>query len=110
MPSVAIYFYVNLSPYVRQKSAKIFRTKTTHSCIVSLSLKANIISGIIRLLFCMKFFSNLRFPSIDIDVVNNNESNRKQTPPFCCMFRAQTSLHLVKLMAAKVLFISFSLN
>ena len=24
----------------------------------------------------MKFFSNLRFPSIDIDVVNNNESNR----------------------------------
>ena len=48
----------------------------------------------------MKFFSNLRFPSIDIDVVNNNELNRKQTPPFCCMFRAQTSLHLI-LMANK---------
>ena len=30
----------------------------------------------------MKFFSNLSFPSIDIDVVNNNESNRK---PICKM-------------------------
>ena len=45
--------------------------------------KSKFISGIIRLLLSMKVFSNLRFLNIDIDVVNNNESNQKLLRASC---------------------------
>ena len=97
---MAIYWYfymhVNLSPRVRKKTAKIFTKKTTDSCIV-LSVEKQIYLGYYKTLVLHEVFSNLRFLIIDIDVVNNNESNQKQNPPFCCMFHAQTSLYLVKL-------------
>ena len=75
MPSVAIYFYVNLSPHVTKKSAKIFTKKTTNSCIVSLSLKANL-SRFFKTLVVHEVFLQFKVSKHQYRrvVVNNNES------------------------------------
>ena len=66
MPSVAIYFYVNLSPACDKKIGQDIHKENDSQLHCFSQFKSKFISGIIRLLFCMKFFSNLRFPSIDI--------------------------------------------
>ena len=91
MPSVAIYFFGNLSPRVTKKTGQDIHKENDWQLNCFYQFKSKCISGIIRFLFCMKVFSNLRFLNIDIDVVNNNESNRKPTPPFCCVSHSDLS-------------------
>ena len=75
MPSVAIYFG-NLSPRVTKKNGQDIHKENDWQLNCIYQFKSKFISGVIRLLFCMKVFSNfLRFLNIDIDMVNNNESN-----------------------------------
>ena len=64
---------------------------------VVLSLWLQIYHSVINILFCLKFFSNSRFPNIDTDVVTNTELNRKQTCPFCLRVWCPDLSHLVKL-------------
>ena len=97
----------NIWSSCKNKLAKIFTKKPADSCVVFYQINRKFISGIIKCLFYMKFSSNPRFPNIDIDTVNNSESNRKQTSPFCCVFRPQTYLHLSKL-ATKLLLCCFA--
>ena len=74
MPSVAICFFCNLS-LCDKKTGQDIRKENDWQLNCFYPFKSKFISGVVRLLFCMKVFSNLWFLNIDIDMVNNNESN-----------------------------------
>ena len=79
--SVVIYFNVNLLPCATKNRPRYSQRK-----------RQTVELGVINLLFCMKCFSSSKFLNNDTDVVNNiNCIKSKESPPFCCLFRAQTS-------------------
>ena len=82
--SVAIYFYVNLSPCATKNWPRYSRKRLT-VVLFFIILKAKL-SWVLLISCSSWFFPNSRFVKINIE--------SKARPPFRCVFRAQTSLHL----------------